>query len=164
VAAAPVQPVHIATTLQVSQPAQHNPAPDQTAFDALGVAIAARSKDGEKQFDINMHPADLGKIDVRISVDSDGKAQAHLTAEHPQTLQLLKQDQTTLAQNLRDAGLNLANNGLNFSLKGEQQPSTPTFNTRSRPLSIEAVQTPDVVSSNSSASIAPGDSRLDIRV
>jgi flagellar hook-length control protein FliK len=164
VASTPVQPVHIATTLQVSQQTQHNPAPDQTAFDALGVAIAARSKDGEKQFDINMHPADLGKIDVRISVDSDGKAQAHLTAEHPQTLQLLKQDQTTLAQNLRDAGLNLANNGLNFSLKGEQQPSTPTFNARSRSLSIEAVQTPDVVSSNSSASIAPGDSRLDIRV
>jgi flagellar hook-length control protein FliK len=164
VAPAPVQSAHVATTLEVSQQGQHDPAPDQTAFAALGVAIAARSKDGEKQFDINMHPAELGKIDVRISVDSDGQAQAHLTAEHPQTLQLLKQDQTTLAQNLRDAGLNLANNGLNFSLKGEQQPSTPTFNARSRALSIAAVQTPDIVSTSSSASIAPGDSRLDIRV
>jgi flagellar hook-length control protein FliK len=111
-----------------------------------------------------MHPADLGKIDVRISVNSDGQAQAHLTAEHPQTLQLLKQDQTTLAQNLRDAGLNLANNGLNFSLKGEQQPSTPTFNARSRALSISAVQTADVSPTSSNASLAPGDSRLDIRV
>ena len=101
---------------------------------------------------------------MRISVDSSGQAQAHLTAEHPQTLQLLKQDQTTLAQNLRDAGLNLANNGLNFSLKGEQQSSTPTFNTRSRALSIAAVQTPDIVSTSSSANIAPGDSRLDILV
>ncbi|MGN6148346.1 MAG: flagellar hook-length control protein FliK [Rhizomicrobium sp.] len=163
-ASAPVQPSHIATTLQVSQQPQNNPLPDQTAFADLGVAIAARSKDGEKQFDINLHPADLGKIDVRISVDSSGQAQAHLTAEHPQTLQLLKQDQATLAQNLRDAGLNLANSGLNFSLKGEQQSSTPTFNARSRALSIAAVQTPDIVSTSSSASIAPGDSRLDIRV
>jgi flagellar hook-length control protein FliK len=165
VAAAPIQTAPVAATLQVSQQQpQQDPAPDQTTFAALGVAIAARSKDGARQFDINMHPADLGKIDVRISVDSSGQAQAHLTAEHPQTLQLLKQDQTTLAQNLRDAGLNLANNGLNFSLKGEQQSSTPTFNTRSRALSIAAVQTPDIVSTSSSANIAPGDSRLDIRV
>lgn len=165
--AATVQTAHVATTLQVSQQQQQpqqDPTPDQTTFAALGVAIAARSKDGARQFDINMHPADLGKIDVRISVDSSGQAQAHLTAEQPQTLQLLKQDQTTLAQNLRDAGLNLANNGLNFSLKGEQQSSTPTFNTRSRALSIAAVQTPDIVSTSSSANIAPGDSRLDIRV
>jgi flagellar hook-length control protein FliK len=163
-ASAPVQTVHVAAALQVSPQLQHDTAPDQTTFAALGVAIAARSKDGARQFDINMHPADLGKIDVRISVGSDGQAQAHLTAEHPQTLQLLKQDQTTLAQNLRDAGLNLANSGLNFSLKGEQQSSTPTFNARSRALSITAVQTPDIVSTSSSANIAPGDSRLDIRV
>ena len=128
------------------------------------MAIAARSKDGEKQFDINMHPAELGKIDVRISVDADGKAQAHLSAEHPQTLQLLQNDKATLERNLRDAGLDLSNNGLNFSLKGEQQSSTPTFNARSRALSIAAVQSPDISSTSSSANIAPGDSRLDIRV
>lgn len=155
----------IAATLHVSQqPQQSAPTPDQTTFAALGVAIAAKSKDGEKQFDINMHPADLGKIDVRISVNSDGQAQAHLTAEHPQTLQLLKQDQQTLAQNLRDAGLDVSNSGLSFSLKGEQQPSTPTFNARSRALSISAVQTTDISSTSSHASLAPGDSRLDIRV
>jgi flagellar hook-length control protein FliK len=164
VAAPTVQP-QIAATLHVSQqPQQDAPTADQTTFAALGVAIAAKSKDGEKQFDINMHPADLGKIDVRISVNSDGQAQAHLTAEHPQTLQLLKQDQQTLAQNLRDAGLDVSNSGLSFSLKGEQQPSTPTFNARSRALSISAVQTADVSSISSQASLAPGDSRLDIRV
>jgi len=161
----PAAQPQIAATLHVSQQApQDAPTPDQTTFAALGVAIAAKSKDGEKQFDINMHPADLGKIDVRISVNSDGQAQAHLTAEHPQTLQLLKQDQATLAQNLRDAGLDVSNSGLSFSLKGEQQPSTPTFNARSRALSISAVQTADVSSTSSHASLAPGDSRLDIRV
>ena len=161
---APVAPTQIATTLQVSQQPQHSAAPDQSTLADLGVAIAARSKDGEKQFDINMHPAELGKIDVRISVDADGKAQAHLSAEHPQTLQLLQNDKATLERNLRDAGLDLSNNGLNFSLKGEQQSSTPTFNARSRALSIAAVQSPDISSTSSSANIAPGDSRLDIRV
>ena len=157
-------PPQIAATLHVSpQPRQDVPV-DQTAFAALGVAIAAKSKDGEKQFDINMHPADLGRVDVRISVDADGKTQAHLSAEHPQTLQMLQNDKATLERNLRDAGLNVANNGLSFSLKGEQQPSTPTFNARSRALSISAIQTADVSPTSSHASLAPGDSRLDIRV
>ena len=154
----------IAATLHVSQQPQQNMPADQATFAALGVAIAAKSKDGEKQFDINMHPADLGRVDVRISVDADGKTQAHLSAEHPQTLQMLQNDKTTLERNLRDAGLNVANNGLSFSLKGEQQPSTPTFNARSRALSISAIQTADISSTSSHASLAPGDSRLDIRV
>ena len=161
---APVMPSHIATTLQVSQQPQHSTPSDEATFAALGVAIAAKSKDGEKQFDINMHPAELGRVDVRISVDADGKAQAHLSAEHPQTLQLLQNDKATLERNLRDAGLDVANNGLSFSLKGEQQSSTPTFNARSRALSIATVQAADISSIASSSSSAPGDSRLDIRV
>ncbi|HSM95759.1 MAG TPA: flagellar hook-length control protein FliK [Rhizomicrobium sp.] len=161
---APVTPSHIATALHVSQQTQHSTPADDATFAALGVAIAAKSRDGEKQFDINMHPAELGRVDVRISVDADGKAQAHLSAEHPQTLQLLQNDKATLERNLRDAGLDVASNGLSFSLKGEQQPSTPTFNARSRALSISTVQTTDISSIASSSSSAPGDSRLDIRV
>jgi flagellar hook-length control protein FliK len=157
-------PPQIATTLQVSQQPPQNMPADQTTFAALGVFIAAKSKDGEKQFDINMHPADLGRVDVRISVDADGKTQAHLSAEHPQTLQMLQNDKITLERSLREAGLNVANNGLSFSLKGEQQSSTPTFNARSRALSISAIQTADISSISSHASLAPGDSRLDIRV
>jgi flagellar hook-length control protein FliK len=160
----PATPPQIATTLQVSPQPQHSTPSDEATFAALGVAIAAKSKDGEKQFDINMHPAELGRVDVRISVDAVGKAQAHLSAEHPQTLQLLQNDKATLERNLRDAGLDVANNGLSFSLKGEQQSSTPTFNARSRALSIATVQTTDISSIHSSSSIAPGDSRLDIRV
>jgi flagellar hook-length control protein FliK len=111
-----------------------------------------------------MEPAELGRVDVRISVDAAGKAQAHLTADKPQTLQMLQRDSQTLERSLKDAGLNLSNNGLNFSLKGEQQSSTPTFVARNRALSINSVQTIDTVSSTSGTSTAPGDSRLDIRV
>jgi flagellar hook-length control protein FliK len=161
---APATPAHIATILQVAQPSANSALQQAPDLAALGVSIAAKSKDGEKQFDIKMDPAELGRVDVRISVDSDGKAQAHLTAEKPQTLQLLQNDRGTLERSLKDAGLDLSNNGLNFSLKGEQQSATPTFIARNRALSISTVQTVDAISSNSSSSIAPGDSRLDIRV
>jgi flagellar hook-length control protein FliK len=160
----PITPPQVAVTLHVSPQPLHDAPTDDTTFAALGVAIAAKSKDGDKQFDINMHPAELGRVDVRISVDPDGKTQAHVSAEHPQTLQLLQNDKATLERNLRDAGLDVANNGLSFSLKGEQQSSTPTFNARSRALSIAAVQTADISSASSNANVAPGDARLDIRV
>jgi flagellar hook-length control protein FliK len=157
-----VPPTTIATTLQVAQQtAASSAAPDLAA---LGVSIAAKSKDGQNEFNIRMDPADLGRVDVRLSVDAAGKAQAHLIAEKPETLALLQRDSHTLASTLKDSGLDLSNNGLNFSLKGEQQSSTPTFVARNRALSIASVQTTDTVSSTSGTSTAPGDSRLDIRV
>jgi flagellar hook-length control protein FliK len=158
-----VVPTTIATTLQV---AQHSGASSTAAPDlaALAVSIEAKSKNGQNEFNIRMDPADLGRVDVRLSVDATGKAQAHLTAEKPQTLELLQRDSQTLERSLKDSGLDLANNGLNFSLKGEQQSSTPTFIARNRALSIASVQTADIASSTSSTSTAPGDSRLDIRV
>jgi hypothetical protein len=156
-------PTTIATTLQVAQQASAASAatPD---LSGLAVSIAAKAKDGQNEFNISMEPAELGRVDVRISVDAAGKAQAHLTADKPQTLQMLQRDSQTLERSLKDSGLNLSNNGLNFSLKGEQQSSTPTFVARNRALSINSVQTIDTVSSTSSTSTAPGDSRLDIRV
>lgn len=158
-----VPPTTVATTLQVAQhsASSSNIPPDLAA---LAVSIAAKSKNGQNEFNIRMDPADLGRVDVRLSVDASGKAQAHLTVEKPQTLELLQRDSHTLQSSLKDAGLDLSNNGLNFSLKGEQQNSTPTFIARNRALSIASVQTTDSISSTSSTSTAPGDSRLDIRV
>jgi flagellar hook-length control protein FliK len=156
-------PTTVATTLQVAQQtaAASTTTPD---LSALAVSIAAKAKDGQNEFNIRMEPAELGRVDVRISVDAAGKAQAHLTADKPQTLQMLQRDSQTLERSLKDSGLDLSNNGLNFSLKGEQQSSTPTFIARNRALSINSVQTIDTVSSTSGTSTAPGDSRLDIRV
>jgi flagellar hook-length control protein FliK len=162
--AAPTTTAQVAVNLQVAPQTLQNMTPDQASFAALGVSIATKTKDGERQFDIKMDPAELGKVDVRISVDATGKAQAHLAVQHPQTLQLLQNDKGTLERSLRDAGLNLSNNGLNFSLQGEQQSSTPTFTARNRALSISAVQAVDPISTSSSASLVSSDSRLDIRV
>jgi hypothetical protein len=54
---------------------------------------------------------------VRLSIDSTGKTSAHLSADQPQTLDLLQKDSPALARVLRDAGLNVAQDGLNFSLR-----------------------------------------------
>ncbi len=102
----------VTQTVQVSTPSPNVP--------ALAVEIAARSQSGAKQFDIRLDPPELGRVDVRLSIDATGKASAHLSADQPQTLDLLQKDAPALTRALRDAGLNVSQNGLNFSLRQQQ--------------------------------------------
>ncbi len=87
---------------------------------ALAVEIAARSQSGARQFDIRLDPPELGRVEVRLSIDATGKASAHLSADQPQTLDLLQKDAPALTRALRDAGLDVSQNGLNFSLRQQQ--------------------------------------------
>lgn len=90
---------------------------------ALAVEIAAKSQSGSKQFDIRLDPAELGRVDVRLSIDATGKASAHLSADQPQTLALLQKDAPALTRALRDAGLDVSQDGLNFSLRQQADNS-----------------------------------------
>jgi chemotaxis protein MotD len=137
-------------------------APD---VNALAVNIATKFQDGQKHFDIRLDPADLGRVDVRLSVDDAGKAQATLSVEKPQTLELLQKDSSHLARALKDAGLDLTQNGLSFSLKGQQQQQahdhTPfARGQRLTAHAVAAIAAP-ILSSNG---VSVSDTRLDIRV
>jgi len=85
----------------------------------LAVAIAARAQAGSNQFDIRLDPPELGRIDVRLDVDSDGQVTTHMTAERADTLELLQNQQPQLEQALNQAGLKTADNGLQFSLRDQ---------------------------------------------
>jgi Flagellar hook-length control protein FliK len=129
---------------------------------SLAVSIAAKSVEGAKLFDIRLDPPELGRVDVKLSVDATGKAQAHLSVEKPQTLDMLQQDSGSLQRSLKESGVDLANNGLQFSLKNQQQSaSTPTPMSRARALQISAAP---VAASTSTTDFAHGHARLDIRV
>jgi flagellar hook-length control protein FliK len=153
------QNVAVAANLHVAaQTHQSEPTPD---LGALAITIATKSREGSKQFDIRLDPPEMGRIDVRLSVDDNGKAQAHLSADKPQTLELLQRDSRNLERALKDAGLDLSNNGLNFSLKGEQRQADGGARTpsRNRQLTIHAV-----AATAPTNSIASNSATLDITV
>jgi chemotaxis protein MotD len=115
-------------TIAAPQAAQHSQAPIATQHvqvtvqpapnvPALAVEIAAKSQSGAKQFDIRLDPPELGRVEVRLSIDATGKASAHLSADQPQTLHLLQKDAPILTRALREAGLDVSQDGLNFSLR-----------------------------------------------
>lgn len=96
------------------------------AVQDLAVTIAARANAGASSFEIRLDPAELGRIDVRIEVDRHGQVTSHLTVEKPETLAMLRQDQTQLQRALDNAGLKTGDSGLQFSLRdqsssGQQQ-------------------------------------------
>jgi flagellar hook-length control protein FliK len=64
-----------------------------------------------------LDPPELGRVEVRLSIDATGKASAHLSADQPQTLSLLQKDAPILTRALREAGLDVSQDGLNFSLR-----------------------------------------------
>ncbi len=146
--------------------AADGPQPD---MDALAVQIAAKSQSGSKQFDIRLDPPELGRVDVRLSIDSGGKAQAHLTADQPQTLDLLQKDASTLTRALRDAGLDVSQNGLNFSLRGQNGGGNSDSGMSGRGgrragIPVDSLKRIDAGNPVAAQWRGPVDGRLDIRV
>ncbi len=88
---------------------------------ALGVEIASRAKDGAKRFDIRLDPPELGRVEVRLEVDSNGKVSTRLIVERPETLDLLQRDARNLERALQSAGLQTDEGGMQFSLQDQGQ-------------------------------------------
>ncbi len=131
----------------------------------LAFNIAAQTRGGVRKFDIALHPADLGSIAVQMSVNANGTAQLHLQAANPQTLQLLRQDAPQLQTALKDAGINLAGNGLNFSLQDQQQNAGGFTPRPSSNLALSAVPSVDSQAITTVNAIHySGSGRLDINV
>ena len=85
----------------------------------LAMTIAAIAKAGKSVFDIRLDPAELGRVDVRMSVDRHGLVNTHITVEKIETLDLLRRDMQQLQRALDDAGLKTGNGGLQFSLRDQ---------------------------------------------
>jgi flagellar hook-length control protein FliK len=98
----------------------------------LALEIATSVKNGKSNFEIRLDPADLGRIDVRISVDSSGQMTSHLMVEKPETLSLLRQDAPQLQQALNDAGFKTGDSGLQFSLRDQSSSGQNSGNDTGR--------------------------------
>ncbi len=88
----------------------------------ISVAISKNITNGQNNFSISLKPAELGQVDIRIEFMADGKMQASMSVESEKTLTMLQRDQASLEKALQDAGINLTNKNLNFSLmkQGDQ--------------------------------------------
>jgi flagellar hook-length control protein FliK len=155
-----------ATATPARMDAAQTPLPyAQPNIGAIAAAIAAKSVAGSKTFEIRLDPSELGHVDVHLTVENDGRVQATVMADRPHTLDLLQQGSHDLERALKDAGLNLSNNSLNFSLKGEgrQGDGGGASMARTRSLTSAVVARAEAVNA-SEINLSSANGRLDIRV
>lgn len=74
---------------------------------ALGERVAWMAKDGVQEARIQLHPRNMGPIEVRLSVNQD-QASVHFTAQHGLTRDAIEQAMPRLREMLAEQGLNLA--------------------------------------------------------
>ena len=93
--------------------------PNQALTDQVAVNIQKGTAQGQDKITIQLRPAELGKVEVKMEVTHDGKMTAVVSAERPETLDMLRHDARHLLQSLNDAGLQADQNSLSFSLQGQ---------------------------------------------
>ncbi|GAK46490.1 flagellar hook-length control protein [Tepidicaulis marinus] len=95
----------------------------QVPASAIALQIAKHVQKGVNTFEIRIDPPELGRVDVKLDVATDGRVTAHLVVEKAETLDLLQRDAKALQQALQDAGLDTDQDTLSFSLQDEGNAS-----------------------------------------
>jgi flagellar hook-length control protein FliK len=66
---------------------------------------------------VQLEPAELGRVEVRLDFSHDGRMSALIATDRPEALDLLQRDARALERSLEQAGLRLDSGGLSFALK-----------------------------------------------
>lgn len=84
---------------------------------AVPITIGLKALEGAREFEIRLDPAELGRVDVKLSISEDGRVQASLVVDRVETLALLQRDARTLERAFDQAGLTADANAIQFSLR-----------------------------------------------
>jgi flagellar hook-length control protein FliK len=132
-------PAILTTSAAPTSAAMTTATPIAIPITGLAVEIASHARAGKNRFEIRLDPPELGRIDVRLDVDREGKVTSRLVVDRQETLDMLRRDAPELQRSLQQAGLDTADNALQFSLRdqggfGGQNPypnnDSPTAPTR----------------------------------
>lgn len=136
--------------------------------DQVQVQVKNAVRNGTSNIHIQLDPEELGKLDIRLTVEANGKTGVTVLADNRQTLELLQRDSAGLARALQDAGLSTDSGSLNFNLRGgEHQQSQSQDNGKSRHYHNQQPEEEDaltVLLNTNPTSDTNGDSGLDIRI
>ncbi len=93
-------------------------APQATAYLAAQMVKGLSGK--ASQFDIELHPADLGRVDVQMRIEQDGRLNATLAFDNPAAAAEFRARSGELRQQLQQAGFQVSDDSLNFTDRNTQ--------------------------------------------
>jgi flagellar hook-length control protein FliK len=97
-------------------------APPEPPAEQIAVHIAKASSEGLDKISVKLKPESLGHVQVRLDVGNDGRTQVVVSADRPDTLDLLQRDAQSLVRALNDAGLQTSQQNLSFNLRDQGMP------------------------------------------
>ncbi len=133
----------------------------------VAVQIRRAVSSGNDRISIRLHPAELGRLQVKLEVADDGHVRALITAERAETLDLMQRDLRGLERALQDAGLKTDSSSLSFTLQDQQgeqfQAAEEQRQDRLETAEGDALAETDL-DPNQTLYWSTGDGRLDIRI
>ncbi len=108
------EPASFAATLRGTKEAH---ASLMVPSEQIAVSLHRMAKSGTSQYDMQLHPAELGRVDIKLEISKDGLVHATVTADNQQAFDMLQKDQRALERALQQAGLQTDENSLSFSLR-----------------------------------------------
>jgi flagellar hook-length control protein FliK len=84
----------------------------------LAAEIAKKLDGRSTRFDVQLDPAGLGRVDVRVQIGADGKMSASMSFDNPQAAAELKSRAGELHKALEQSGFDLSG-GLSFDVAGD---------------------------------------------
>lgn len=118
-AAIPLPNAEAAPNIESAPP----PAIAASALDQVAASLKQGGKLGLSQIELQLKPAALGTVDVKLELTHDGRVAAVISADRSDTLMQLQRGSGELQQALRDAGLQTDSGSLSFNLRGDAQTS-----------------------------------------
>ncbi|WP_179187879.1 flagellar hook-length control protein FliK [Kiloniella majae] len=88
-----------------------------TPADQLSIHIRKAVGDNKDSISIKLHPSELGRVDVKLEIVDGTTMKAMISAERPDTLDMLQRDSRMLEKALQEAGLKTDGQSLSFNLK-----------------------------------------------
>lgn len=87
------------------------------------VEVVRAARAGKREVSVRLDPPELGKVEIRWSVDEAGKVRTVVAADNPATLELLRRDSSQLARALNSAGVAADTGAFSFDLRQDSGAS-----------------------------------------
>ena len=87
----------------------------------IKVNITQSAIKGVDKIEIQLKPAELGHLEIKMQISKDGRLQAHIVASDANTMELLQKDLSSLKQAFDNAGFQTEDGSFSFSYRGDEQ-------------------------------------------
>ena len=109
----------------------------RSIVEQVTVKITKAIQAGNDKITIQLRPANMGRVEVKMEVSQDNRLNVHVIVDRPETLDQLQKDSRELQRALQEASLHVNNEDLNFNLRGEENHAKEGDNSSGRAASVE---------------------------